>query len=139
MWVGAGLLSMACAGAGCGGASADLTRAREAYDHGDLYRTLALLRIVGESEASLSLEARAQHAYLRGMTDYRIAATLSDDRAEERAIFRGCARRWLERARSFARNPMPNGLSPEQIELVARTSSELADVAESDCDRSIER
>jgi hypothetical protein len=133
------LIGLALASGGCGGPTADLTRARQAYDQGDLYRTLALLRIVGEDEASLSIEGRAQHAYLRGMTDHRIAATLPADRAEERVIFRGCARRWLERARSLAPGPSPTGLGPEQLALVAQTLTELGDAPESDCDRTVGR
>jgi hypothetical protein len=63
MWVGLGLLSMACAGAGCGGASADLTRAREAYDHGDLYRTLGALAHRGRKR-SLAVARGASAARL---------------------------------------------------------------------------
>lgn len=133
------VIGLALAGAGCGGPTADLTRARQAYDQGDLYRTLALLRIVGEGEGSLSFEGRAQHAYLRGMTDHRIAATLPSDRAEERVIFRGCARRWLERARSLAPTPTPTGLRAEQLALIAQTLTELGNARTGDCDRKLTR
>jgi hypothetical protein len=117
----------------CGGPTADLARAREAYDQGDLYRALALARVVGEREDALSDGARAEYAYLRGMTDHRIAATLPTSRASERRIFRGCARRWLERA--LERHGATGGLRPEQLALARDALDAHADVPAKDCDR----
>lgn len=133
------LVGLALAGAACGGPSADLLRARQAYDQGDLYRTLALLRLVGDDEASLTPEGRAQHAYLRGMTDHRIAATLPEGRAEERRIFRGCARRWLERARTLTPASAPGVLAADQLAQLTQTLNELGDAPSSDCDRAAPR
>ncbi len=133
------VVGLVLAGAACGGPSADLLRARQAYDQGDLYRTLALLRLVGEDEGSLTPEGRAQHAYLRGMTDHRIAATLPEGRAEERRIFRGCARRWLERARALAPASAPGTIGAEQLAQLEQSLDELGDAPANDCDRKLAR
>jgi hypothetical protein len=53
-----------------------------------------------------------QWAYLRGMTDRRIADSLPPHRAEERRRFHACSRDWLERALSVSTDG--GRLSPEE-------------------------
>jgi hypothetical protein len=60
----------------------DLLRAREAFDQSSYERALGLFRAIENDTAMLTSQERAQYAYLRGMTDYRLG-------------YRADARHWL--------------------------------------------
>ncbi len=90
-WLLAGVL---VAPVGCATQSQDLERARRHYQDLEFYKALALLRVLTDDGAGLSEDERVQLAYLRGMTDARIADGLPpSDRA--RATYRACSRDWL--------------------------------------------
>jgi hypothetical protein len=50
----------------------DLLRSREAFEQNSYDRALGLLRAIEDDTSYLSVGERAQYAYLRGMTDYRL-------------------------------------------------------------------
>jgi hypothetical protein len=106
----AGLLA---ASLGCATQSQDLERARRHYQDLEFSKALALLRVLADDSAGLSEDELVQLAYLRGMTDARIADGLpSSDRA--RALYRTCSRDWLLHALD-----RPNGaqaLTPDQLQ-----------------------
>jgi hypothetical protein len=90
-------LLLAVATTGCATYSQDLERARRHYQDLEFKKSLAVLRVLGEDLDALSPAERAQFAFLRGMTDLRLADTLPEKGAE-RVAFRACARDWLEQA-----------------------------------------
>jgi hypothetical protein len=66
-------LVVALAGAcGCTTYHDDLVRAREAFDQNAYERALGLFRALEDDTHMLAGHERAQYAYLRGMTDYRL-------------------------------------------------------------------
>jgi hypothetical protein len=58
--------------AGCQTYQSDLARAQTAFEQNDEERALAIFRLLEPDLSHLSTPERAQFAYLRGMTDYRI-------------------------------------------------------------------
>jgi len=112
----------------CATYSQDLERARAHYEANDFPSALAVLRLLGEDADALSPTERAEFAYLRGMTDLRIGATLADERRLERQAFRACARDWLEVA---LRSPTARApaLGPAEA---ARARAALAEIYERD-------
>jgi hypothetical protein len=98
---------------GCATQSQDLERARRHYQDLEFPKALALLRLLTDDRAGLSEDEVVQLAYLRGMTDARIADGLPPaDRS--RPIFRACSRDWLLLALG-----LPNGeraLTPDQLQ-----------------------
>lgn len=84
----AGLLS------GCATATQDLERARKHYQNLEYPRALALLRVLGDDEDALSPQERVQYAFLRGMTDLKVAESLPLSHPD-RGSFRACGRDWL--------------------------------------------
>lgn len=65
-----------------------LVASQEAFERNEHDRALALLRDLEPDMARLSVPERAQYAYLRGMTDYRIG-------------LRADARHWLALAQAY--------------------------------------
>jgi hypothetical protein len=65
------VLLCACAAA-CTTYRDDLQRGREAYEQNSYERALQLFRAIENDTSELTTAERAQYAYLRGMTDYRI-------------------------------------------------------------------
>ncbi len=66
------LLSAACALSACQTYQGELGRAQKAFEQNDHERALAIFRQLEPDISQLSIPERAQFAYLRGMTDYRI-------------------------------------------------------------------
>jgi hypothetical protein len=104
----------AWASTGCATASLDLERARRHYLEHDHFAALALLRLLGEDEEALAPAERAQWAYLRGMTDRRIADGLPPRERDARDAFYACSRDWLTRALASAAGSGGGGLDEEQ-------------------------
>lgn len=73
---------------GCATYHNELVRSQQAHDDNQNERALALLRDLEPDLSRLSLSERAQYAYLRGMTDYRVG-------------YRVEARHWLAIARAY--------------------------------------
>ncbi len=79
---------------GCATATQDLERARKHYQDLDYPRSLALLRVLGDDEDALSPTERVQYAFLRGMTDLKVAEGLPLSHPD-RGAFRACGRDYL--------------------------------------------
>lgn len=121
-------LALSLDAVGCATYSQDLERARLHYQANEFPRALAVLRLLGEDEGALSQAEQAQYAYLRGMTDLRLSATVPDPEGQLRAPLRACARDWLERSLKLA----PAGaLSPDQVGRSRAALEELAVVERS--------
>ena len=81
---------------GCATYSKDMERVRNHYTRSEFPAALALLRVLGDDQTWLSKNERAQYAYLRGMTDFRLGA--SAVKVGDRVALRKASRFWLERA-----------------------------------------
>jgi hypothetical protein len=123
-------LGWACcwATAGCATYSQDLERARRHYQDLEFKKSLAVLRLLGEDVDALSPAEHAQFAFLRGMTDLRLAETLPD-KGPERVAFRACARDWLDRALTLD-TAAGSSLTPEQRARSRGALAQLIDVEE---------
>jgi hypothetical protein len=109
--------------AACGGTAQDLGRAERHYRRAEFPKALALLRLVGDELDQLPEDQRARYFYLRGMSDYRIAASLGE--GELRTSFRAHARQHLVDARGALR-AAPNALGPDEQGVLYRTLLELS-------------
>ncbi len=103
---------------GCATYRQDLDRARKHYDENQYEKALALFRVLEPDIDSLSDPEQAQYAYLRGMTDYRlasqqVAANVSGGVVDPRRAFRDNARHWLAIANATEKNT-PGGLTPDE-------------------------
>ena len=125
-WLPAGLALVV---AGCATYSQDLERARRHYQDLEFKKALAVLRMLGEDLDALSPAERAQFAFLRGMTDLRLADTLPD-KGPERAEFRACARDWLDRALALDK-AAGSSLTADQQARSRAALAQLIDVEES--------
>jgi hypothetical protein len=123
------LAGLALATGGCATYSQDLERARRHYQDLELKKALVVLRVLGEDLDALSAAERAQFAFLRGMTDLRLADTLPDE-GPERIAFRACARDWLDRALALDK-AAGSSLTPDQQARSRAALSKLIDVEES--------
>lgn len=92
---------------GCATYSRDMERVRNHYTRSEFPAALALLRVLGADQAWLSKNERAQYAYLRGMTDFRLGA--SAVKVADRVALRKASRFWLEKAEERS------GSSPEAL------------------------
>jgi hypothetical protein len=115
------LLSALCL-AGCATYSRDLERVRQHYGKSEFPAALALLRALGDDQAGLSARERVEYAYLRGMTDYRLAAASPE--GPVRLEFRQYASQWLDRAAELD-SVTSDALAPAQKERLAETRAEL--------------
>jgi hypothetical protein len=116
--------------AACATQSQDLERARQHYHNLEFPRAMALLRLLGDDELSLSPAERVQYAFLRGMTDLRVSESLPLDNPDRR-LYRACGRDWLMRALSPKGDelePASRSLSDEQAARARAALSTLADV-----------
>jgi hypothetical protein len=103
---------------GCATYHDDLVRARAHYDGNQYEKALALFRVLEADTDSLSTGEQAQYAYLRGMTDYRLAgsslaANVSGGAADPKKGYRTNARHWLAVAAAIEKGT-PGGLTPEE-------------------------
>jgi hypothetical protein len=109
--------------ASCATTSQDLQRVREHYRDSDFPKALALLRVLGDDPTALSPRERVEYAYLRGMTDLRLAEAAP--RGQVRDAFRKNAEVFLGLASGLDR-ATPGALSEEQK---ARLQSSLEALA----------
>lgn len=114
---------------GCATYHDDLVRAREHYNSNQHEKALAIFRVLESDTDSLSPGEQAQYAYLRGMTDYRLAgsslaANVTGGAADPKKGFRTNARHWLAVAAAIEKET-PGGLTPEEK---ARLEESLTDL-----------
>jgi hypothetical protein len=103
---------------GCTTYRQDLDRAKKHYDENQYEKALALFRVLEPDIDSLSDGEQAQYAYLRGMTDYRLAglslaAQVPGGVADPRKGFRDNSRHWLAVAAAVEKNT-PGGLTGDE-------------------------
>ncbi len=106
------------ASAGCATYRQDLDRAQKHYNENQYEKALAIFRVLEADIDSLSDGEQAQYAYLRGMTDYRLAAValaaqVPGGVADPRRGFRDNARHWLAYAAAIEKNT-PGGITGEE-------------------------
>ncbi|HMY17552.1 MAG TPA: hypothetical protein PKA58_14620 [Polyangium sp.] len=114
---------------GCATYHDDLVRARGHYDANQHEKALALFRVLEADIDSLSPGEQAQYAYLRGMTDYRLAGSslttnVSGGAADPKKAYRTNARHWLAIAAAIEKET-PGGLKPDEK---ARLEESLTDL-----------
>ncbi|MFO0754937.1 MAG: hypothetical protein U0359_00480 [Byssovorax sp.] len=103
----------------------DLARARAHYDANEYEKALALLRVLEPDQDSFGDAEKAQYAYTRGMTDYRLASLanpggVSDPKRE----FRSNARHWLAVSMAIEKQT-PGGLSSEEKDRLTTALEDL--------------
>lgn len=100
---------------GCATYKQDLERAEKHYSENRYDNALALFRVLEPDIDSLTPGDQARYAYLRGMTDFRLAALASagSGAADPRKMFRMNARHWLAVA-AATEKVTPGGLTPEE-------------------------
>ncbi|WP_437308302.1 hypothetical protein [Sorangium sp. So ce388] len=120
------LSSLALATTGCATYTQDLDRARSHYEANRFEQALALFRVLENDTDSFSLPEQAQYAYLRGMTDYRLAdlAPQGTGVADPRKGYRDNARHWLGLAAAIEKQT-PGGISSEQKNRLTETLADL--------------
>jgi len=84
---------------GCTTYQDDLARGQRAYTASEYERALAIFRALEPDTSHLSTTERAQYAYLRGMTDYRMG-------------YKSSARHWLAIAAAMEKL-VPGSLPPD--------------------------
>lgn len=119
-------LAFAASSAACATYTQDLERARRHYQALEFPAALAVLRLLGEDEGGLSPGERVQYAFLRGMTDVRLADTLPKGKPERDAL-RACGRDWLEESLRREKSAV-GSLTPEQKDRARETLGTLLDV-----------
>ncbi len=120
------LLSSSALASGCATYAQDLDRARGHYEANRFEQALALFRVLEHDMDSFSLPEQAQYAYLRGMTDYRLAglAPQGTGVADPRKGYRDNARHWLGLAAAIEKQT-PGGITSEQKIRLNETLSDL--------------
>lgn len=103
---------------GCATYHDDLVRARAHYDSNQHEKALAIFRVLEADIDSLSPDEQAQYAYLRGMTDYRLAGSslasnVPGGAADPKKGYRTNARHWLAIAAAIEKET-PGGLKPDE-------------------------
>jgi hypothetical protein len=99
--------------AGCETYRDALLRGQRALQDGDHDRALAIFRTLEQDAQRMPVAARAQYAYLRGMTDYRIG-------------YQAEARHWLALGAAIE-NQNPGCLPTDWTRRLAESMSELND------------
>lgn len=103
---------------GCATYRQDLERAQKHYEENQYEKALALFRVLEPDIDSLSDAEQAKYAYLRGMTDYRLAglslaANVPGGVADPKRGYRDNARHWLAVAAAIEKNT-PGGLTGDE-------------------------
>lgn len=111
---------------GCATYKQDLERAEKHYSDNQFEPALALFRVLEDDLDSLSPGDQARYAYLRGMTDFRLAALAvsGSGAADPKKAFRSNARHWLAVAAATEKNT-PGGLTPDEKTRLEETLTEL--------------
>jgi hypothetical protein len=122
-WISLGALLVAT---GCATYKQDLARAQAHYETQQFERALALLRVLEPDVDSLEPGQRTRYAYVRGMTDYRLASLTpaGDGATHPRESFRSHARHWLSLAAAMEKQT-PGGVSGDERK---RLDDALADL-----------
>ncbi|WP_437968852.1 hypothetical protein WMF04_05940 [Sorangium sp. So ce260] len=120
------LLSSFALAPACATYTQDLDRARSHYEANRFEPALALFRVLEHDMDSFSVPERAQYAYLRGMTDYRLAelAPQGTGVADPRKGYRDNARHWLGLAAAIEKQT-PGGVTSEQKIRLTETLADL--------------
>ncbi|MGK3996908.1 hypothetical protein [Sorangium sp. So ce1024] len=120
------LLSSFAFAPGCATYTQDLDRARGHYEANRFEQALALFRVLEHDMDSFSTPERARYAYLRGMTDYRLAdlAPQGTGVADPRKGYRDNARHWLGLAAAIEKQT-PGSISSEQKNRLNETLADL--------------
>jgi hypothetical protein len=114
--------------AGCATYASDLERAKAHYQGNEFEKSLAILRLLEQDLDSLVPAERAQYAYTRGMTDYRLAGLAPEGGTgakDPRKMYRAYARHWLGVAAAIEKNN-PAALPPDQKTRLQETLTELS-------------
>ena len=92
--------------AGCATYAQDLDWAKRHYESNQYEQALALFYVIEHDMDSYSQAEQAQYAYLRGMTDYRLAGLAPQGAgvADPRKGYRDNARHWLALAAAIEKS-----------------------------------
>lgn len=101
--------------ASCATYAQDLERARSHYNTNRYEQALALFRVLEDDMDSYSAAEQAQYAYLRGMTDYRLAeiSPKGSGLTDPRKSFRDNARHWLGVSAAIEKET-PGGITSDE-------------------------
>jgi hypothetical protein len=119
-------VAVASAAAGCSTYRSDLDRAHHHYDTNQFDKALALFRVLEDDMDSFSEAEKAQYAYLRGMTDYRLSgiAPQGSGVSDPRKGYRDNSRHWLGVAAAIEKKT-PGGLNAEEKGRLTDTMKDL--------------
>ncbi len=119
-------LALPLASAGCATYRQDLDRARTHYDANEYEKALALFRVLEPDMDSFSDAEKAQYAYLRGMTDYRLAGLANPGSGvnNPKQDFRSNARHWLGVSSAIEKQSQ-GGLSAEEKTRLVEVMTDL--------------
>lgn len=119
-------LALPLASAGCATYRQDLERARTHYEANEYEKALALFRVLEPDMDSLSEAEKAQFAYFRGMTDYRLAglANPGSGMSNPKQDFRSNARHWLAVASAIEKQSQ-GGLTGDEKQRLADAMIDL--------------
>jgi hypothetical protein len=119
-------LALPLASAGCATYRQDLDRAKTHYEANEYEKALALFRVLEPDMDSFSDGEKAQYAYLRGMTDYRLAdlANPGSGVNDPKKDFRSNARHWLGVASAIEKQTQ-GGLSNDEKARLAEVMTNL--------------
>lgn len=111
---------------GCATYKQDLERAEKHYSENHYEPALAILRVLEPDMDSLTAGDQARYAYIRGMTDFRLAALAVSGSgvADPRKSFRMNARHWLAVA-AATEKATPGGLTADEKTRMDETLTEL--------------
>ncbi len=119
-------LALPLASAGCATYRQDLDRAKTHYEANEYEKALALFRVLEPDMDSFSDGEKAQYAYLRGMTDYRLAdlANPGSGVNDPKKDFRSNARHWLGVSSAIEKQTQ-GGLSNDEKARLAEVMTNL--------------
>lgn len=111
---------------GCATYKQDLERAEKHYSENRFDSALALFRVLEPDMDSLSAGDQARYSYLRGMTDFRLAALAPPGSgvADPRRMFRINARHWLGVAAAMEK-ATPGSLTQDERQRMDEILGEL--------------
>ena len=119
-------LALPLASAGCATYRQDLERAKTHYEANEYEKALALFRVLEPDMDSLTEAEKAQFAYFRGMTDYRLAglANPGSGVSNPKQDFRSNARHWLGVASAIEKQSQ-GGLSNDEKQRLSDAMTDL--------------
>lgn len=111
---------------GCQTYRQDLDRAQQHYEQNRYEAALALFRVLEHDTDSFSAVERSNYAYLRGMTDYRLAslAKSGSGLADPKKGFRMNSRHWLGVAAAIDKST-PGSLTDDQKQRLGEALKDL--------------